>query len=103
MLYQREPPKFLGDMKGVAHWSFPGNRLPLFRRTLRTKQIRAKYSACDGRARIQGSEGDSHRAVPYLRLGIDARRDLKPGVPCPSGCVIWKIEIDIKVGPLLLR
>ncbi len=75
----------------------------MVRRPLTAKQIRAKGSAGNWRAFIESSEGNSHGAIPYLCLGIDARSYLKPGVPGPSHRMIRKIQIDIKVGPLPLR
>src|SRR5208337_3845341 len=90
-------------MKRIAQGSIPGDRFPMIGRSLTAEQVGAKSPARCWRARIQSRKRNSHGAIPYLCRRIDPRRYLKSGVPRPPHRMIREIEIDIEIGPLLLR
>ena len=94
--------KSFGHVEGIAHRGPPRNVFAAGELSLASEEIDSECLTRRRRKFAQSRPGNFHGAIPNFAFFIDARCNLKIGVPGPAFFVMRFRQIDVEVYPFSL-
>src|SRR5579885_368622 len=90
-------------MESLVVHSLPHDFLRVRRSAIRPIKIGAKFLPFYRRMHAERRKWDFHGDVPLVTGFIDAGGMLEPGIPLPAIFVMFAVQIDVEINPLVLR